>query len=73
MKLTVRFLVLLAGFSAVLVAFTLWNGRDPFATGGPIAAALAAFVMAVPFIAIIDLVRLWRARGRQAGSTLRRP
>ena len=73
MKLTIRFLALLVGFSAVMVGVALFNGRDPFATGGPIAATLAAFFMVGPFVAIIDLIRLWRVRGRSGGSMLRQP
>lgn len=73
MKLTIRFLILLVGFSVVVTAFAIFNGRDPFATGGPIAATLAAFFMVAPFVVIVDLVRLWRARGQTGGSMLRRP
>lgn len=73
MKLTIRFFGILVSFAAVLSAIAAMRGNDPFSPGGPIAGSFAALVFVLPLIAIIDLVRLWRARGRVVGSTLRRP
>lgn len=73
MKLTMRFLSLLFGFSVVLSVVAAMRGNDPFSPGGPIAASLAVLVFILPVIAIIDLVRLWRERGRAGDSAPRRP
>lgn len=64
MKLTKRFLVLLAAFTAIYVAIALIRGADPFAFGGPIAGALVLLIVGLPLFLAIDAVRRWRARGR---------
>lgn len=68
MTLSNRFAAVLACMVALHVIVALARGADPFATGGPIAAALVVVTVGLPVFLIIDAVHRWRARGRRAGT-----
>lgn len=63
--LTKRLLITVAAFAAVSAAVAWFRDTDPFAFGGPMAAAAAMMVLAIPIAVIADGVRWWRARGQR--------